>query len=48
MLFILNCVVIALLDYGSSNLRSVHKSLLTVGADVRLVQHRTKKFAKIF
>jgi len=30
--------VIALLDYGSGNLRSVHKSLLKVGADVRLVQ----------
>jgi len=31
--------VIALLDYGSGNLRSVHKSLLKVGASVRLVQH---------
>jgi imidazole glycerol-phosphate synthase subunit HisH len=31
--------VIALLDYGSGNLRSVHKSLLKVGAEVRLVQH---------
>jgi imidazole glycerol-phosphate synthase subunit HisH len=30
--------VIALLDYGSGNLRSVHKSLLKVGADVRLVK----------
>jgi imidazole glycerol-phosphate synthase subunit HisH len=30
--------VIALLDYGSGNLRSVHKSLLKVGADVRIVQ----------
>jgi len=30
--------VIALLDYGSGNLRSVHKSLLRVGAQVRLVQ----------
>jgi glutamine amidotransferase len=30
--------VIALLDYGSGNLRSVHKALLAVGADVRLVQ----------
>ena len=30
--------MIALLDYGSGNLRSVHKSLLQVGADVRLVQ----------
>ncbi len=31
--------MIALLDYGSGNLRSVHKSLLKVGADVCLVQH---------
>src|SRR5579859_7710250 len=31
--------MIALLDYGSGNLRSVHKSLLQVGAAVRLVQH---------
>jgi len=31
--------MIALLDYGSGNLRSVHKSLLKVGANVRLVQH---------
>ena len=30
--------MIALLDYGSGNLRSVHKSLLKVGADVRFVQ----------
>src|SRR5580698_7216848 len=30
--------MIALLDYGSGNLRSVHKSLLKVGAGVRLVQ----------
>jgi len=30
--------VIALLDYGSGNLRSVHKALLAVGAEVRLVQ----------
>lgn len=30
--------MIALLDYGSGNLRSVHKSLLKVGAHVRLVQ----------
>jgi glutamine amidotransferase len=30
--------VIALLDYGSGNLRSVHKALLKVGAEVRLVQ----------
>ena len=27
-----------MLDYGSGNLRSVHKSLLKVGAEVRLVQ----------
>jgi len=30
--------VIALLDYGSGNLRSVHKALLRVGAAVRIVQ----------
>jgi len=30
--------VIALLDYGSGNLRSVHKALLKVGATVRIVQ----------
>lgn len=30
--------MIALLDYGSSNLRSVHKALLAVGAEVRRVQ----------
>jgi glutamine amidotransferase len=30
--------MIALLDYGSGNLRSVHKSLLKVGAEVRLVK----------
>jgi len=30
--------VIALLDYGSGNLRSVHKALLKVGADVRITQ----------
>jgi glutamine amidotransferase len=29
--------VIALLDYGSGNLRSVHKALLKVGAQVRMV-----------
>lgn len=29
--------MIALLDYGSGNLRSVHKALLKVGADVRVV-----------
>ena len=31
--------MIALLDYGSGNLRSVHKALLKVGAAVRIVQH---------
>jgi len=30
--------MIALLDYGSGNLRSVHKALLKVGADVRIAQ----------
>jgi glutamine amidotransferase len=30
--------VIALLDYGSGNLRSVHKALLKVGAEVRLAR----------
>lgn len=30
--------MIALLDYGSGNLRSVHKALLKVGGDVRLVK----------
>lgn len=30
--------MIALLDYGSGNLRSVHKALLRVGADVTLVR----------
>ena len=30
--------MIALIDYGSGNLRSVHKALLKVGADVRIVQ----------
>jgi imidazole glycerol-phosphate synthase subunit HisH len=34
--------VIALLDYGSGNLRSVHKALLKVGADVRIVQSPDK------
>ena len=29
--------MIALLDYGSGNLRSVEKALLKVGAEVRLV-----------
>ena len=32
------CRVIALLDYGSGNLRSVHKALLKVGAEVRIVR----------
>jgi len=31
--------MIALLDYGSGNLRSVHKALLKVGADVRIMRH---------
>jgi glutamine amidotransferase len=31
-------LVIALLDYGSGNLRSVQKALLKVGADVRVVK----------
>jgi glutamine amidotransferase len=31
-------VVLALIDYGSGNLRSVHKALLKVGAEVRVVQ----------
>ena len=30
--------MIALLDYGSGNLRSAQKALLKVGADVRVVQ----------
>ena len=30
--------MIALLDYGSGNLRSVHKALLKVGADARIVR----------
>jgi glutamine amidotransferase len=30
--------VIALLDYGSGNLRSVHKALLKVGAEVKIAQ----------
>ena len=29
--------VIALLDYGSGNLRSVEKALIKVGADVRVI-----------
>ncbi len=36
--FALNCGVIALLDYGSGNLRSAHKALLKIGADVRIAQ----------
>jgi imidazole glycerol-phosphate synthase subunit HisH len=31
--------VIALIDYGSGNLRSVHKALLKVGAQVRIARH---------
>jgi glutamine amidotransferase len=31
-------LVIALLDYGSGNLRSVHKALLKVGANVRIAK----------
>jgi len=34
--------VIALIDYGSGNLRSVHKALLKVGAEVRIVQRPTE------
>ena len=30
--------VIALLDYGSGNLRSAHKALLKIGAEVRICQ----------
>src|SRR5256884_8955998 len=30
--------MIVLLDYGSGNLRSVHKALLKVGAEVRIAQ----------
>ena len=30
--------MIALLDYGSGNLRSVHKALLKVGASVRVAR----------
>lgn len=30
--------MIALLDYGSGNLRSVHKALLKVGADIRIAR----------
>ena len=35
--FVHNCSVIALLDYGAGNLRSVEKALRFVGADVRVV-----------
>jgi imidazole glycerol-phosphate synthase subunit HisH len=31
--------VIALIDYGSGNLRSVHNALLRVGAPVQIVRH---------
>ncbi len=31
--------MIALIDYGSGNLRSVHKALLKAGAEVRIVRH---------
>ena len=31
--------MIALIDYGSGNLRSVHKALLKVGAEVRIARH---------
>jgi len=31
--------VIALIDYGSGNLRSVHKALLQAGAEVRIARH---------
>jgi imidazole glycerol-phosphate synthase subunit HisH len=34
----LNYRVIALLDYGSGNLRSAHKALLKIGAEVRICQ----------
>ena len=34
--------MIALLDYGSGNLRSVHKALLKVGADVRIAKAPTE------
>jgi imidazole glycerol-phosphate synthase subunit HisH len=36
--FILNYPVIALIDYGSGNLRSAQKALLKAGADVRVVR----------
>jgi glutamine amidotransferase len=36
--FKFNCGVIALLDYDSGNLRSVHKALLKAGADVRVAR----------
>lgn len=34
--------MIALIDYGSGNLRSVHKALLKVGAEVRIVRHASE------
>ena len=34
--------VIALIDYGSGNLRSVHKALLKVGAEVRVARQPTE------
>lgn len=37
--FLYRVRVIALLDYGSGNLRSVHRALLKVGAAVRIAQH---------
>lgn len=47
--YCLNCKVvgvIALLDYGSGNLRSVHKALVKVGASVNLVT-RPEELAKV-
>jgi glutamine amidotransferase len=35
---VLTCVVIALLDYGSGNLPSVHKALLKTGANVHIAK----------
>ena len=40
--FLLYCIVIALLDYGSGNLRSAHKALLKIGADVRVCKTPTE------
>ena len=34
--------MIALLDYGSGNLRSVHKALLAVGAGVEVIDHASR------